>query len=183
MRLEDFNAIKEFDPSKNTYLSVKSDKNGQQHLEVKKRTFLGRMWMKLGFSSSSIEKVASYLSKNIDTADIKLAVTEDNKPAFQKLSDKLFKHLENQNFRAPRSISEAQEVTYLIVNDPSINANVKNYPGRKEHLEKEIKALQVVLNSGRSTKLEKRLEALTAELQKVEKKIAIAELCSRILHP
>lgn len=60
MKFEDKLAIETMNPSKHLYLEVVG-KGDAQHLSVVSRGFWGRLWMKWGFNSSSMEKIAKYI--------------------------------------------------------------------------------------------------------------------------
>jgi hypothetical protein len=87
MKSIDLKAIQGFDTTQHKYLSVVKGSDGQEHLEVKKVGFLGRIWMKLGFSSCSMEKVAKYFS-TIEFSSSDLPNQETNYQNFRLLSDK-----------------------------------------------------------------------------------------------
>lgn len=63
MKSSDANAIKQMNTGKHLYLKV-TGKGEAQHLTVCKRGFCGRLWMWLGFGSSSMKKIARYIEKN-----------------------------------------------------------------------------------------------------------------------
>lgn len=63
LKIEDLTALKQMNPSKRLYLKVVG-KGDRQHLTVCKRSFCGRVWMWLGFSSSSMKKIAAYILQN-----------------------------------------------------------------------------------------------------------------------
>lgn len=69
MKDQDLIAIRIMNPSEHFYLEVVGEGN-RQHLHCTKKSWLGRLWMWLGFSSASFSKVAAYIIKEQD--DFKL---------------------------------------------------------------------------------------------------------------
>jgi hypothetical protein len=63
MKQADITALRQMNPSKHLYLKVVG-KGEQQHLAVCKRNFCGRIWMWLGFSSSSMKRIGKYIVQN-----------------------------------------------------------------------------------------------------------------------
>ncbi len=62
MKTQDLAAIQTMNPSQHLYLEV-VEQGGQQYLKCTKKSWLGRLWMWLGFSSASFSKVANYILK------------------------------------------------------------------------------------------------------------------------
>jgi hypothetical protein len=56
-------AVRSFNTKKHLYLTV-IDEGSSIHLEVRSRSWLGRLWMWLGWSNSSMSKVIEYVHRN-----------------------------------------------------------------------------------------------------------------------
>lgn len=68
MKIEDISAIQNMNPKEHFYLQVVGQ-GADQHLCVIHRNWFGRLWMKLGFSSSSMEKVSQYILNHEEDFD------------------------------------------------------------------------------------------------------------------
>lgn len=77
---EDYEAINSFDTTKNIYLTVVGQ-GEEAHLGIAKRNWLGRLWMMLGFSDSSLEKVAKYIDSRAQAL-----ITLPNDKAVEKVN-------------------------------------------------------------------------------------------------
>lgn len=63
MKTQDTQAITSMNPAKHIYLSV-VNKDGNEFLVKTHKGWLGRLWMKIGFSSASMKNVAKYIVRN-----------------------------------------------------------------------------------------------------------------------
>lgn len=101
----DLEAIQSFDTSQHLYLSVEG-KGENQCLKAKERNWFGRLLMKLGWSSSSMSKVADYVNslnfcKDSDALTKTIStLNEDSNSPLAKTLDKLrlqfFSYSENR---------------------------------------------------------------------------------------
>lgn len=177
MKSVDFKAIQEFHTSQHKYLAVVEDREGQ-HLEVRTVGFLGRIWMKLGFSSCSMENVAKYICKmEFSSADSK--TLQENKKVFGKLHRKLFNYLENRGFRSSSPIFNASEII-LAISCPN-NGNIRlNRIWLEENVNKKIDELKRNLELSPilvdHNKVKKDLRELEARKEQKEKVINISNL-------
>lgn len=98
MKAQDLAAIQEMNPSQHLYLEVVG-KGKEQHLKCTKKNWLGRLWMKLGFSSASMSKVASYIALKEHEQFSLPSIQPDQEPHFDLLISKVRsytrKHAEN----------------------------------------------------------------------------------------
>jgi hypothetical protein len=69
MKLEDLKAINNFNDKKHIYLEVVGSGEGQ-HLEAREKQWFGRLWMWLGFSNASMNKVMKYLVTHCNEANL-----------------------------------------------------------------------------------------------------------------
>lgn len=139
MKVQDFKAIQDYNPTENKYLTVVKDKSGE-HLEVKERSFLGKIWMKLGFSSSSLEKVANYVNKNISAESI----NNIDVNSFKKLDNTFCKYIHNHNSEKSELINDVEEVIHLIIDDKFASIKRDEYLKKIKECEKEIEDIKHV---------------------------------------
>jgi hypothetical protein len=115
VKLEDIQAIQAMNPSKHLYLVVVG-KGDNQHLSVVSRGFWGRLWMKLGFSSSSMEEIAKYIVTHAaDFTDLDSQQITNGQLLKEKVSHYTVNH--------PASKITAQALTILNKTDSAKKQN------------------------------------------------------------
>lgn len=120
----DIDAIEKFNPTKHQYLSVEG-KGENLHLEIKERNWFGRLLMKLGFSSSWMDTVATYIN-TLESNEIKERISQ---PALQRIFNKL------DHFSKNHSSSEARAAATKIKSllDPAVSATRPPPPPPRGH--------------------------------------------------
>lgn len=177
----DLAAIATFDTSKNIYLTVVG-KGKEQHLEAMERNFLGRLWMKLGISDSSIDKVAAYVNGLEFDKDGIQALRERAKDPelgqkFSQFEQKLIKHIQNTT-EGPPSLDVVGKAAIRMV----LLLNEKEYPNMKVEIEEWIGILDKEipkLIGSKDSKASSQLKTLKKERTELQEQLLFSNLAAR----
>jgi hypothetical protein len=187
MDSRDLEALKDFDPSQNIYLTVVKDKEGE-HLEAQSRNILGRLWMKLGCSSSSMTKVAKYIADMpVSKENIEFLSNNQNEGGiyggkFDLLKGKMGHYLRNHStggspFSAEDTVGKINLILY-----PEVNAegDVSYLKEKIESCNNEINKLELFLkisikDPDKEQKADTDLDKFKEKLGTLTKKLEIAQ--------
>lgn len=120
MKDTDLAAIQQINTQNHLYLRVKG-KGDTQRLAICKRGFLGRTWMWLGLSSSSMKKIASYIAKNAD--EFKTLDSDSSKTIKEKLTHFNQRH-KNKKVTAALNVLNSTSTAEDISNSSALGAGV-----------------------------------------------------------
>ncbi|MCE5293487.1 MAG: hypothetical protein LLF94_02585 [Chlamydiales bacterium] len=187
----DLTAIANFDNNAKKYLTVVKDKSGKEHLDVVERNFFGRIWMKLGFSSSSMKKVANYINTMVKSNSDVQAIR--NNPETMKGIDKLAglmsEYNENHRIFAATPVDEPLIKIRYICREDWAEKDSRNIQNSILSLTEKIQKIQtslrlvklgsVVDNTAKIDELSRELSLCKNALEDKQNRKKVADLFTR----